>query len=53
MSTQPELSAAGLFIWRSARLIDRFRFAYLFLGGTREAGVEPNHNLRMARVGHH
>jgi hypothetical protein len=37
MATQPDLSAASAFIWRSARLIDRYRFAYLFLDGEREA----------------
>jgi hypothetical protein len=33
----PDVSRAADFIWRSARLIDRVRFAYLFLSGDREA----------------
>jgi hypothetical protein len=37
MSTKPDFSAATAFIWRTARLIDRLRFAYLFLGGSRDA----------------
>lgn len=37
MSTKPDLSAATRFIWRSARLIDCFRFSYLFQNGSRQA----------------
>jgi hypothetical protein len=39
MSAMPDLSRAADFIWRSARLLDRHRFAYLFLDGPREAVV--------------
>jgi hypothetical protein len=47
MSAQPDLSAATTFIWRTARLVDRFRFAYLFLDGEREvvlAALRPYQN---------
>jgi hypothetical protein len=37
MKTTPDLSKATDFIWRTARLLDRYRFAFLFLGGSREA----------------
>ncbi len=33
MRTIPDLLAATAFVWRTARLVDRFRFGYLFLGG--------------------
>jgi hypothetical protein len=33
MTTQPDLAKATDFVWRSARLLDRRRFAYLFLDG--------------------
>ena len=33
---QPDFARAADFIWRSARLIDRARFAYLFFHGDRE-----------------
>jgi len=36
MRTKPDLSAATAFVWRTARLLDRFRFGYLFLGGERD-----------------
>jgi hypothetical protein len=45
---EPDLSAATTFIWRTARLIDRYRFSYLFLDGEREAVLEalrPYQNL--------
>jgi hypothetical protein len=48
MATQPDLSAASAFIWRTARLIDPYRFAYLFLDGEREAvlaALRPYQNL--------
>jgi hypothetical protein len=35
MRTKPDLSAATAFVWRTARLLDRLRFAYLFLSGER------------------
>jgi hypothetical protein len=37
MSPHPDLSRAAEFVWRTARLVDRARFAHLFLGGPREA----------------
>lgn len=37
MSRTPDLHAAETFIWRTARLIDRHRYSYLFKG----AGPEP------------
>ena len=33
---KPDLSAATAFVWRTARLLDRLRFAYLFLTGQRD-----------------
>ena len=33
MASQPDLERATQFIWRSARVLDRHRFAHLFLGG--------------------
>ena len=30
------MSAATTFVWRTARLLDRFRFSHLFLGGERD-----------------
>ena len=36
MRTKPDLSAATAFVWRTARLLDRFRFAHLFVGGERD-----------------
>jgi hypothetical protein len=36
MSTKPDLSAATTFVWTTARLLDRFRFGYLFLGDERD-----------------
>jgi hypothetical protein len=36
MRTNPDLSAATAFVWRTARLLDRLRFAYLFLTGQRD-----------------
>ena len=40
MATTPDLTRATSFIWRTARLLDRRRFARLFLGGPSEAVVE-------------
>jgi hypothetical protein len=40
MATKPDLAAATDFVWRTARLLERRRFAYLFLDGEREAAVE-------------
>ena len=40
MVTTPDLSKATDFIWRIARLLERRRFAYLFLGGEKQAVVE-------------
>ncbi len=37
MKTRPDLSKATDFIWRTARLLDRHRFAFLFLDGPRDA----------------
>ncbi len=37
MTTRLDLSKASDFIWRTARLLDRHRFAYLFLNGERDA----------------
>src|ERR671932_1609415 len=36
MRTKPDLSAATAFVWRTAGLLDRLRFAYLFLCGQRD-----------------
>src|SRR5260370_42449732 len=33
MKTRPDLSKAADFIWRTARLLDRHRFAFMFLHG--------------------
>jgi hypothetical protein len=35
MRAKPDLLAATTFVWSTARLLDRFRFAHLFLGGER------------------
>lgn len=40
MKTTPDLSKATDFIWRTARLLERRRFAYLFLDGERQAVLE-------------
>jgi hypothetical protein len=40
MATTPDLSKATDFIWRTARLLERRRFAYLFLDGERQAVLE-------------
>jgi len=40
MTASPDLASATDFIWRTARLLDRRRFAYLFLDGERQAVVE-------------
>src|SRR5258708_40067018 len=37
---KPDLSQATDFIWRTARLLERRRFAYLFLDGSPEAVLE-------------
>src|SRR5579859_1100323 len=37
MKTRPDLSKAADFTWRTARLLDRHRFAFLFLDGPRDA----------------
>jgi hypothetical protein len=37
MNVQPDLAKATDFIWRTARLLDRHRFAFLFLNGSPEA----------------
>jgi hypothetical protein len=37
MTTTPDVARATDFIWRTARLIDRLQFAYLFLNGSRGA----------------
>ncbi|OLB32290.1 MAG: hypothetical protein AUH05_18835 [Ktedonobacter sp. 13_2_20CM_53_11] len=37
MKTTPDFSQATDFIWRTARLLDRHRFAFLFLDGPRDA----------------
>ncbi len=37
MKTRPDLSKATDFIWRTARLLDRHRFAFLFLDGPHDA----------------
>lgn len=47
MATTPDLSKATDFVWRTARLLDRHRFAFLFLDGGRQAVLEalrPYHN---------
>jgi hypothetical protein len=47
MKTKPDLSQAADFIWRTARLLDRHRFAFLFLDGPPDVVVEalrPYHN---------
>ena len=36
MTPIPDLTLAADFVWRSARLLERYRFAHLFLGGPRE-----------------
>lgn len=40
MATTPDLAKATDFIWRTARLLERRRLAYLFLDGKPEAVVE-------------
>lgn len=40
MTTTPNLSRATNFIWRTARLLEQRRFAYLFLDGQRQAVLE-------------
>ena len=40
MKNAPDLGKATDFIWRIARLLDRRRYAYIFLGGERQAVVE-------------
>lgn len=40
MTTRPDLSRATDFIWRTARLLDRHRFAFLFLDGERQAVLD-------------
>lgn len=40
MVTSPDLATATDFMWRTARLLDRRRFAYLFLEGERQSVVE-------------
>lgn len=40
MATTPNLAKVTDFMWRTARLLDRRRFAYLFLNGERQAVVE-------------
>ena len=40
MVTTPDLSKATDFVWRTARLLERHRFAFLFLGGEREKVLE-------------
>jgi len=40
MMNKPDLAAATAFMWRTARLLDRRRFAYLFLDGERQAVAE-------------
>ena len=37
MKTTPDFSQATDFVWRTARLLDRHRFAFLFLDGPRDA----------------
>jgi len=40
MANKPDLVAATAFMWRTARVLDRRRFDYLFLEGERQAVVE-------------
>jgi hypothetical protein len=40
MASTPDLSKATDFIWRTARLLDRRRFAYLFLDSEQQAVLE-------------
>lgn len=40
MTMTPDLSKATDFIWRTARLLERHRFAYLFLNGEQQAVLE-------------
>ena len=40
MMTIPDLSKATGFVWRTARLLERHRFAFLFLDGQREKVLE-------------
>jgi len=47
MTTVPDPTRATDFMWRTARLLERFRFAHLFLGGPREpvlAALRPFQN---------
>lgn len=47
MLTLPDLNRATDFMWRTARLLERFRYAFLFLGGPREpvlAALRPFQN---------
>jgi hypothetical protein len=43
MMNKPDLAAATAFMWRTARLLDRRRFAHLFLDGERQAVAEALH----------
>jgi hypothetical protein len=56
MTMTPDLSKATDFIWRTARLLERRRFASLFLNGEQQAVLlaatrhdGTNHSLRDAR----
>ena len=40
MVRTPDLSKATVFVWRTARLLERHRFAFLFLDGQREKVLE-------------
>ncbi|HEX5441519.1 MAG TPA: hypothetical protein VFW76_11595 [Ktedonobacterales bacterium] len=40
MVTKPDLATATAFMWRTARLLDRMRFACLFLDGERQSVAE-------------
>jgi hypothetical protein len=40
VESAPDLAKATDFIWKSARLLDRRRYAYIFLGGERQPVVE-------------
>ena len=48
MKTKPDLSKVGDFIWRTARLLERHRFAFLFQDGSSDAvlrALRPYQNV--------
>jgi hypothetical protein len=52
VESAPDLAAATDFIWRTARLVDRRRYAYLFLGGESQEVVKALHPYQNADGGY-